>query len=236
LINSQPRLTAAEVHSIVAAGALRASTTRAAIRFPVGVPMQCWVTVVANPNANGVAPQVLAAFRTPNAPMFSFDVAVQKGRTALFFSSPAVAQSSRTVGFLAQDFYPPGIQNNPPTIYGPEQSLNGKISFAGLQVQFSFPPDTSACSKGGGFAPNPNLPNGITVFPGGFPLYRNGVLIGAVGISGDGVDQDDIVGISGTTGAPGFQAPLGIRADAFTLGGARLPYAKIPRNPDIGAQ
>jgi Haem-degrading len=85
----------------------------------------------------------------------------------------------------------------------------------------------------GGFAPNPNLPNGITVFPGGFPLYRNGVVIGAVGISGDGVDQDDIVGISATAG---FQAPLAIRADAFTVGGARLPYAKIPRNPDIGAQ
>ncbi len=180
----------------------------------------------------GVAPQVLAAFRTNNAPMFSFDVAVQKGRTALFFSSAQVAQSSRTVGFLAQDHYPPGINHNPPTIYGPEQSLNGNISFNGLQVQFSFPPNDCPPMLGG-FATNPNLPNGITVFPGGFPLYRNGVLIGAVGISGDGVDQDDIVGISGTQG---FQAPLGIRADAFTVGGARLPYAKIPRNPDINAQ
>jgi uncharacterized protein GlcG (DUF336 family) len=235
LINGQPRLTAAEVHSIVQAGAIRASTTRGAIRFPVGVPMQCWVTVVANPGVNGAAPQVLAAFRTPNAPMFSFDVAVQKGRTALFFSSATVAQSSRTVGFLAQDHYPPGLNENPPTIYGPEQSLNGQISFAGLQIQFSFPPRTDG-NMLGGFAPNPNLPNGITVFPGGFPLYRNGVLIGAVGVSGDGVDQDDIVGISATTGAPGFQAPLAIRADAFTLGGARLPYVKIPRNPDINAQ
>ncbi len=232
LINGQPRLTAAEVHNIVKNGAMRASTTRGAIRFPVGVPMQCWVTVVANPGVNGMAPQVLAAFRTPNAPMFSFDVAVQKGRTALFFSSPQVAQSSRTVGFLAQDHYPPGIDFNPPTIYGPEQSLNGQISFNGLQVQFSFPPRTDGDMKGG-FAPNPNLPNGITVFPGGFPLYRNGVVIGAVGISGDGVDQDDIVGISATVG---YQAPLAIRADAFTVGGARLPYAKIPRNPDIGAQ
>jgi uncharacterized protein GlcG (DUF336 family) len=237
LINGVPRLSAAEVHNIVMNGALRASTTRGAIRFPVGVPMQCWVTVVGNPNVNGAPPPVLAAFRTPNAPMFSFDVAVQKGRTALFFSSPQVAQSSRTVGFLAQDHYPPGIQGNPPTIYGPEQSLNGNISFNGLQIQFSFPTNTAPPFLGG-FAPNGNLPNGITVFPGGFPLYRirgDGVpvLIGAVGISGDGVDQDDIVGISATVG---YQAPLGIRADAFTVGGARLPYAKIPRNPDIGAQ
>ena len=227
LINGVARLSAAEVHNIVANGAIRASTTRGAIRFPVGVPMQCWVTVVGNPNAPGQPPPVLAAFRTPNAPMFSFDVAVQKGRTALFFSSSQVAQSSRTVGFLAQDYYPPGLNANPPTIYGPEQSLNGVPSFNGLQLQFSFPAPA-------GYAPNGNLPNGITVFPGGFPLYRirgDGVpiLVGGVGISGDGVDQDDIVGISATVG---YQAPLNIRADSFTLGGARLPYAKIPRNPD----
>ena len=229
LINGVPRLSAAEVHNIVANGAIRASTTRGAIRFPVGVPMQCWVTVVGNPNVNGAPAPVLAAFRTPNAPMFSFDVAVQKGRTALFFSSPQVAQSSRTVGFLAQDFYPPGLNANPPSIYGPEQSLNGAINFNGLQLQFSFPPPV-------GYAPNPNLPNGITVFPGGFPLYRirgDGVpvLIGAVGVSGDGIDQDDIVATSATNG---YQAPLNIRADAFILGGARLPYAKFPRNADVG--
>ena len=43
----------------------------------------------------------------------------------------------------------------------------------------------------------PRLPNGITIFPGGFPLYRNGVLVGAIGVSGDGVDQDDLISISG---------------------------------------
>ena len=230
LINGVPRLTAAEVHTIVQNGAIRASTTRAAIRFPVSVPMQCWVTVVGNPNQNGAPAPVLAAFRTPNAPMFSFDVAVQKGRTAVFFSSSVVAQSSRTVGFLAQDYYPPGLNANPPSIYGPEQSLNGVPNFNGLQIQMSLPPPF-------GYAPNPNLPNGITVFPGGFPLYRIrsdgvAVVVGAVGISGDGVDQDDIVGLSATVG---FQAPLNVRADAFTVGGARLPYGKIPRNPDIGS-
>ena len=73
-----------------------------------------------------------------------------------------------------------------------------------------------------------DLPNGITIFPGGFPLYRNGELIGAIGISGDGVDQDDIVGASGTVV---FPTPLEIGADEFTFEGARLPYAKFPRDP-----
>jgi Haem-degrading len=76
--------------------------------------------------------------------------------------------------------------------------------------------------------PDPRFRNGITIFPGGFPLYRNGQLIGAIGISGDGVDQDDIVGASGTHD---FLAPLSIRADQFAYLGARLPYAKFPRDP-----
>ena len=75
---------------------------------------------------------------------------------------------------------------------------------------------------------NPNLPNGITIFPGGFPLYRNGALIGAVGVSGDGIDQDDLISASG---ASLFLAPVPIRADETQYRGARLPFAKFPRNP-----
>ena len=78
--------------------------------------------------------------------------------------------------------------------------------------------------------PNPNFSNGITIFPGGFPLYRNGQLIGAIGISGDGVDQDDIVGASGTHD---FLAPGATCSDQFFFRGTRPPYAKFPRDPGI---
>ena len=79
-------------------------------------------------------------------------------------------------------------------------------------------------------SPDPNLPNGITIFPGGFPLYRHGKLIGAIGVSGDGVDQDDIIAASGTiSNLP----PASIRADQIRFRGARLPYAKFPRNPSL---
>jgi hypothetical protein len=80
------------------------------------------------------------------------------------------------------------------------------------------------------FAVNPNLPNGITIFPGGFPLYRNGVMIGAIGVSGDGIDQDDLIGAAGTVN---FLPPEEIRADHMSVRGARLPYAKFPRNPSL---
>jgi hypothetical protein len=55
-------------------------------------------------------------------------------------------------------------------------------------------------------------------------------MIGAIGVSGDGIDQDDIIAAAGTVG---FVAPDAIRADRQQYQGARLPYAKFPRNPDV---
>jgi uncharacterized protein GlcG (DUF336 family) len=207
-INGQPRLTAAEVASIINYGADRVRTTRAAIRLPIGTQMEAFISVVNFPNAPNVPPTVLGTFRTGEATLFSWDVAAQKARTAVGFSKNGntTAVSSRTVGFLAQSNYPPGIDANPPGPYN------------GLQEMLSMAP------------PNPNFPNGITIFPGGFPLYRDGQLIGAIGVSGDGVDQDDIVGASGTHD---FLAPDAIRADQFFFRGTRLPYAKFPRDPGL---
>jgi uncharacterized protein GlcG (DUF336 family) len=211
-LSGQARLSAAEVSQIIAAAAARTLVTRAGIRLPVGQTAEVFISVVNNPGQPGVAPAVLGTFRTPDATVFSWDVAVQKARTALFFSDATRAYSSRTVGFLAQTMFPPGIDNEPP---GP---------FNGLQERFSAPIISGAGTVDG------NLPNGITIFPGGFPLYRNGVLIGAIGVSGDGVDQDDLISASGT---PGFQPPTAIRADSFTYLGARLPYAVFPRAPEL---
>ena len=70
--------------------------------------------------------------------------------------------------------------------------------------------------------------SGVVFFPGSVPLYRNGVLIGGLGISGDGVDQDDYVAAGG---AAGFEAPTAIRADQVLVNEVRLPYQKFPTNP-----
>ena len=59
-------------------------------------------------------------------------------------------------------------------------------------------------SPGPGFgpihvAPGQNrLQNGIQIFPGGVPIYRNGRLVGGIGVSGDGIDQDDMIAFLGT--------------------------------------
>ncbi len=73
--------------------------------------------------------------------------------------------------------------------------------------------------------------NGVVFFPGSTALYLNnnpGQLVGGFGVSGDGVDQDDVVTVAGQSG---FGAPDSVRADAFVVGGVRLPYQKFNRNP-----
>lgn len=227
-INGEARLTQEEVEAIIADAADRVRTTRAGIRLPPGTRMEVFITVVNNPNAPGVGPSVLGAFRTGDATIFSWDVAVQKGRTAVGFSDNTRAFSSRTVGFIAQSNYPPGIDDEGP---GP---LNGRqevaSGFRADRLPLLFPQTDPPAALLPPFTPPfPEFPNGITIFPGGFPLYRNGVLIGAIGISGDGIDQDDIVGASGTER---FLAPYQIRGDRFGLEGTRFPYAKFPRDPE----
>jgi uncharacterized protein GlcG (DUF336 family) len=231
-INGQPRLTAAEVTSILSRAAHQTCITRAGIRLPIGVSMKAFITVVNNPNTDGIAPMVLGTFRTGEATLFSWDVAVQKARTVMYYSrhdflnlGVRAAMSVRCVGFLAQCNYPPGIDGN---LQGP---FNGQQEmFSGLLGNHCNP---SLITANPSFQLNPNLPNGITIFPGAFGLYRNGVLVGAIGVSGDGVDQDDLVAAAG---CHDFLAPFAIRSDQFFLRGARLPYAKFPRDPAIPCQ
>jgi uncharacterized protein GlcG (DUF336 family) len=232
------RLSPEDVTSILSLAAKRASFTRAGIRLPRGVPMQIFIAVVNNPPP-GESAQILGTFRTPEATLFSWDVAVQKARTAVYFSqtnrafsSPALAFSSRTVGFLAQRAYPPGIAAGPP---GPLLAL--QEIFSTLPQIDAFGPNFHVINVLNGvfltnsFMVNSELTNGITIFPGGFPLYNKaGQLIGAVGVSGDGIDQDDLASSSGTVSN---LPPQKIRADYNSFRGARLPYAKYPRNPSL---
>jgi uncharacterized protein GlcG (DUF336 family) len=71
--------------------------------------------------------------------------------------------------------------------------------------------------------------NGIVFFPSSTPLYATGsALIGGFGVSGDGVDQDDVVTAAGQVG---YAAPQSIRVDQFLVGKVRLPFQKFNRNP-----
>src|SRR5262249_39072548 len=74
-------LTEAEVRRILVQAAKQAAITRAAIRRPLGSAAEVNIAVA---DVDGT---VLGIFSTPDAPMFGFDVCVQKARTAAFLSS-----------------------------------------------------------------------------------------------------------------------------------------------------
>ena len=62
---------------------------------------------------------------------------------------------------------------------------------------------------------------GLIEFPGGIPLYKDGQLVGAIGVSGDGVEQDENVA---QAGASSFTAPEPIRVDTVTSNS--VPYTE----------
>ena len=80
---------------------------------------------------------------------------------------------------------------------------------------------------------SPTPQNGVVFFPGSSGVYMDLAggrrIVGGFGVSGDGVDQDDVVTSFGITG---FDPPPNLRADMFFVRGVRLPYLKFPRNPE----
>ncbi|HYK20403.1 MAG TPA: heme-binding protein, partial [Pyrinomonadaceae bacterium] len=244
-------LTASEVETIIAHAAQQANITRAAIRQPLGSNARVNIAVA---DTAGV---VLGIFRQQDAPVFGFDVAVQKARTAAFFSGAnaatalraaglgsyvdraaadglrfdgSIAFTDRATGFLHRPFFPDGIND---TAAGPFSTALADWSPFNVGVQLDLVRTNFLASLSGPPVPCtsiPGLPNGIQIFPGSVPLYKNGVLVGAIGVSGDGVDQDDLIAAAG---ANGFAPPAAIRSDQVFVRGVRLPFLKFPRSPNL---
>jgi len=209
-------LAASDVTQIINNAITTANTTRAVIRLPIGSSARMAIAVA---DLDGM---IIGLYRMADSTVFSIDVAASKARNMVYFNSAArsaadltsvpmgTAVTSRTIGYGAQPFFPPGIDGSSP---GP---------FFNLYLQDAANPCTQ------GFQPAGPNQSGVVLFPGSVPLYRNGVLVGGLGISGDGVDQDDFVAAGGSAG---FEAPAAIRADQIVLQGVRLPYLKFPSNP-----
>jgi uncharacterized protein GlcG (DUF336 family) len=209
-------LAASEVSTIINNAIATANKTRAVIRLPIGSSARM---VIAVADLDGT---IIGLYRMADSTIFSIDVAATKARNMVYFSgtarSPAdltgvpmgTAVTNRTIGYGAQPFFPPGIDG---TSAGP---------FFNLYQQDAANPCTQ------GFQPAGPNQSGVVFFPGSVPLYRNGALVGGLGVSGDGVDQDDFVAAGGSVG---FEAPTAIRADQVVLQGVRLPYLKFPSNP-----
>ena len=280
-------LTVREVRELLRNALTVAGQARAQIRRPLGTAAQVNISVV---DTKG---ELLGLVRTADAPVFGADVAVQKARSAVLFSSttagnaigalPALtypttppqtvalssyvsamrtllnlpnsladgtAYTSRALGNLARPFFPDGINGRAATpgplstsfatAWSPFNIGLQQDLIAGALVAAVFDPATPA----GNCTGLQQARNGIQLFPGGIPIYRGSVLVGAIGVSGDGVDQDDMVAALGLQrGAAALatglnHAPAAIRADRIApLGeGSRLRYVQCPQAPFINSE
>jgi uncharacterized protein GlcG (DUF336 family) len=242
---SSSGLTASDVAQIVNQSVAEANTLRGQVRLPFG---QTPTFIIAVTDEGG---NILAEYRMQDALFDAVDVVPSKARNAYYFSTPegyqalkryvtsnpydhyawtpdppggAWAITSRTISFGGQPLFPPGIDLEKASTPGPWFDL--------------FVYDTlNACTEGdgpsrGGNRTFPNQ-NGITWFPGSVPLYKNGRLVGGLGVSGDGVEQNDLVSAAGSAG---FEPPPELRVDNSVIhtgagDDVRLPYLKFPRNP-----
>jgi uncharacterized protein GlcG (DUF336 family) len=239
-------LTLDEVKKIVDQAVAQANITRAQVRLPYGLTAR-FIIAITDQGGN-----ILAEYRMADALFDAVDVVPSKARNTYYFSTregyevlkgyvdsnpyapyswvpdpPAGrgwAVSSRTLSFGGQPLFPPGIDLDQPGTPGPWFDL--------------FVYDTmNPCTEGPGPSRGADRTflnqNGITWFPGSFPLYRNGELVGGLGVSGDGVLQNNLVAAAG---AVGFEPPDDLTVDnSFIVLGkqkVRLPFVKFPRNPD----
>jgi uncharacterized protein GlcG (DUF336 family) len=174
-----------------------------------------------------------------------------------------IAYTDRANGNLSRPFFPDGIDT---AAAGPLSKPAGEWSpfSTGLQLDVTInailqhilfvagaaPNDVSAgcagvqlandlSSVGQTIAGDVRLGNGLQIFPGSVPIYRGGTLIGAVGVSGDGVDQDDMIAFLGlhnagqSLGGALGNAPADRRADTVIAQGVRLRYVQCPQAPFI---
>lgn len=243
-------LTAQDVIKIVDQGITRAINTRAAIRLPIDRHVRMVFSV------SDIQGNLLGVYRMPDATIFSIDVAVAKSRNVAYYANPSQLQpidrlptvpigaalTNRTFRYLAEPRFPEGIDGQPA---GPFSILTDGGSNPLTALNIGAPLPASAFQSVQGFDVfnpqtnfhdpfNPLNQNGVVFFPGSAALYKsiNGgpkVLVGGLGLSGDGVDQDDVVTFSSSLG---FRPPPTTpRADQVFVRGVRLPYQKFNRNP-----
>jgi uncharacterized protein GlcG (DUF336 family) len=246
-------LTAADVEAIIARGIAEAGQVRAQIRLPFNSTAKM-VFAVSDENAN-----ILGLYRMPDATYFSIGVAVAKARNIAYYDNPSQLQpidqikgvaagtafTSRTLRYVSLPRFPEGIDIDGP---GPGSILtDGGVTEFGTNKGPPLPAGDFQSIQGyNAFNPNTNFhdpynkdnQNGVVLFPGSAPLYKdtNGAglrnqLVGGLGVSGDGVLQDDDVT---SVASQAYGPPRTVkRADQVKVRGVRLPYFKYNRNPHV---
>lgn len=168
------------------------------------------------------------------------DLYASAASNAKVANSTGLAFTNRTFRYLALPRFPSSVDGTLPPVFSilNEANIN---RFTAENVHAPSPAwvfnsvmgfDSFHIARNFRNPHNPANQNGIVFFPGSSALYKGRVLKGGLGVSGDGVDQDDVV----TVAAQGiYAAPFDLRADQAFYRDVRLPYQKFNRNPRPGA-
>ncbi|SLN57243.1 heme-binding protein [Oceanibacterium hippocampi] len=178
-----------------------------------------------------------------------------------------VAFADRSGGNLSRPFFPDGVNgapngplSQPLAIWSPfytglqlDLVLDNIIEHLAFASPVGLPttiPGNAAAADTDAFCTDlpiqgatgkPRVANGLQIFPGSVPIYRGNTLVGGIGVSGDGVDQDDMISFLGLHNAGVIlgtgigNAPNAIRADRLTPAGARLRYVSCPFKPFVNS-
>lgn len=160
----------------------------------------------------------------------------------------AYAFTDRAGGNLARPFFPDGIDSEPngpfskplqdwsPFSTGLQEDLVNNAIVTHIVFVLGGGPDVAQNCTG-----IPQLANGMQIFPGSVPIYRGNTLVGGIGVSGDGVDQDDLVAFMGLYQASQAlgtvnEAPAAMRADQLSHSGVHLRFVECPQAPYLDGQ
>jgi uncharacterized protein GlcG (DUF336 family) len=156
--------------------------------------------------------------------------AISKALTGAYLSSAGNAFTSRTASQIIQEHFNPSEPNQ---LAGP---LFG-VQFSQLSCSDLMRRDESVAAGNGTLGPK-RSPLGLSADPGGLPLYKNGRLVGGIGVMADavyGLDLDitnidaDVDETLAVAGSLGFEAPVDIRANRITLDGRSARFVDAPQ-------
>jgi uncharacterized protein GlcG (DUF336 family) len=271
---------------------------RAQIRQPLGSRAQVTISIV---DTRG---EILGVVRSPDAPVFGIDTAIQKARSVSFISGSYAAAdltsnadpgtgvhasqnqqadiagfvkstqqflsnataltgqtafANRSIANLSRPYFPDGqigTANGPlsrpidawnPFSTGLQSSLiTTNVVQDVLYAEGKGADTPQQCTYLNSSTPKgvDRLKNGMQIFAGAVPVYRGGVLVGGIGVSGDGIDQDDLISFLGLYNAAAQlgtinEANPSIRADRIVISvngnPVRLLYVQCPVDPFLGS-